>query len=657
MSTDADHWKEKYLDSIQHQDDREAEWQTRFELLRRSLTRTSMAAEGQDQRLDTCLHELRTLLRQDNCDQALNELTPRLEKAMLDNEQRRHERIAQIALSLRHMAEQLRELPNAHSLRRNLKRFCKQLDDRLGRWAELQRIVHELESLQQQILQTPDTPPPRTLLQRLLGLHPVPTTASGFSASAPDSPALNRSPAAPVGAATEVDDEDEDELPTATTTPTPPEDKPAVTEPEPTNAPSTPLIPTAPLALAVTPEPSSTDFIGPLPAATVPILAELNWESDTEPSNEPPPYSSVAVHIEGILLSLLEDLHLPEQWQPQAESLQRRITRGLNWYELVPVLEDLATLLRGLPLFDHQFEDYLKQLNQRLSLMQETVLRVQNGRTQQNQTTEAFEVSLRQQVRSLQTSVDQATDLSSLKQVVEERLDHLLSAIDDYQRQSQANEQRLTESLNQLGDRLTGMESVAVELRGHLEEQQRKAQFDPLTGLPNRTALSERLKREIERWQQRGDSLLLAILDVDHFKRINDTYGHLAGDRVLKILAHRWQEQLRASDFLARYGGEEFILLMPSTPLATGLQVLEQLRTTIEACPFHFKGERLQITVSAGLTAFAKDCSEEQVFEAADQALYQAKHAGRNRVEQREIADLANTPPSSDRWAGFYDEN
>ena len=126
----------------------------------------------------------------------------------------------------------------------------------------------------------------------------------------------------------------------------------------------------------------------------------------------------------------------------------------------------------------------------------------------------------------------------------------------------------------------------------------------------------------------------MAVLDIDHFKRINDGYGHLAGDRVLKIIAGELNRRLRKTDFMARFGGEEFVLLVPATPLEGGLQLLETLRSAVEACPFHFKGEPVTITLSAGIAEFRDGESAETAFERADQALYRAKGAGRNRIEQ-----------------------
>ena len=126
------------------------------------------------------------------------------------------------------------------------------------------------------------------------------------------------------------------------------------------------------------------------------------------------------------------------------------------------------------------------------------------------------------------------------------------------------------------------------------------------------------------RWQRPGYAAL---------KHARRCYGHLAGDKVLKIIATELAKRLRKTDFIARFGGEEFVLLIPGTPLEGAQQLLETLRTAIESCPFHFKGERVTITLSAGVSAFAAGERAEQVFERADQALYRAKRSGRNRID------------------------
>jgi diguanylate cyclase len=122
-------------------------------------------------------------------------------------------------------------------------------------------------------------------------------------------------------------------------------------------------------------------------------------------------------------------------------------------------------------------------------------------------------------------------------------------------------------------------------------------------------------------------------MDIDFFKQVNDSYDHKAGDRVLQLIAKEIKSQLRNTDFAARFGGEEFTLLFPETRPDDALVVMDKLRAHISALPFHFEGNRVTITFSAGLAAFAPDDTEETVFERADRALYSAKDGGRNCVK------------------------
>jgi diguanylate cyclase len=123
------------------------------------------------------------------------------------------------------------------------------------------------------------------------------------------------------------------------------------------------------------------------------------------------------------------------------------------------------------------------------------------------------------------------------------------------------------------------------------------------------------------------------VCDVDLFKRINDAYGHLAGDKVLKIIANSLQRNLRSTDFIARFGGEEFVALMPETSTSEAKIVAEKMRINIEESPFNFKKEPVQITVSFGISEFAEGETAAEVFSRADKALYKAKENGRNQVQ------------------------
>lgn len=158
---------------------------------------------------------------------------------------------------------------------------------------------------------------------------------------------------------------------------------------------------------------------------------------------------------------------------------------------------------------------------------------------------------------------------------------------------------------------------------------------DHLTGMYNRRYLMESLDKEVQRTVRKGGNLSLIILDIDHFKQVNDTYGHLQGDIVLQKVAVQLQRELRSYDTAARYGGEEFISLLPDATLNEAAFVAERIRTAIQALTFRGPLSDLHITVSLGVAIFdSRRCSSVDDFiKLADEALYRAKTGGRNRVE------------------------
>jgi two-component system cell cycle response regulator len=166
------------------------------------------------------------------------------------------------------------------------------------------------------------------------------------------------------------------------------------------------------------------------------------------------------------------------------------------------------------------------------------------------------------------------------------------------------------------------------------EELQRLARFDELTGLCNRRYLLDRLTQEILRAQRYGPPLSLLMLDLDHFKQINDTYGHIVGDIVLATVASLLRDTVRATDIPGRYGGEEFCVVLTETKISGALLLAERLRRGIAAEGFFAVGnERVSVTCSIGLAELQDHVKDPMAFLAlADRALYQAKAAGRNCV-------------------------
>lgn len=241
------------------------------------------------------------------------------------------------------------------------------------------------------------------------------------------------------------------------------------------------------------------------------------------------------------------------------------------------------------------------------------------------------DAEMHHQVTGLQESLDQATDLNELKLSISERLNLIQTRL----RGSRGEAERLVEGFEQRIDSLTAkigdMEEESASLRESVAQARCEAFTDALTGLNNRHAFDCRLEEEFARWRRYNFPLSLIIVDVDHFKKVNDTYGHLAGDKVLHVIGTHLKQATRATDFPARYGGEEFVVLLPEVDLNGARSVAEKIRQAVEEKPFRSGDNRVNITVSCGVASFRQGDARRSSFERADEALYRAKRGGRNR--------------------------
>jgi diguanylate cyclase (GGDEF)-like protein len=189
------------------------------------------------------------------------------------------------------------------------------------------------------------------------------------------------------------------------------------------------------------------------------------------------------------------------------------------------------------------------------------------------------------------------------------------------------------------GDRIKIGPSILKFLSGadaeakYHEEIYRMTIVDGLTQIHNKRALFEALEKELMRARRYERDLSLLMFDIDFFKRINDQYGHLAGDHVLRELARIVQERIRREEVFARYGGEEFVILLPETPLPGAAALAESLRARVANHAFVFQGERIPVTVSIGTALLGEnDKVAADLIQRADEKLYEAKRGGRNRV-------------------------
>jgi diguanylate cyclase len=175
----------------------------------------------------------------------------------------------------------------------------------------------------------------------------------------------------------------------------------------------------------------------------------------------------------------------------------------------------------------------------------------------------------------------------------------------------------------------------------------RRAYYDVLLdGVYNRLAFTEKLEQEVAQFRRYRHPFSLLIFDLDHFKQINDTYGHQAGDQVLKTLATRIKYLLRAGDFFARYGGDELVQILPHTPLSGAALVAERLCNLVRKTTFTASNCPLQLTLSIGIATICGDDTAEALMARADQALYLAKEQGRNQFRTEQVLPTPSPAPS-----------
>lgn len=241
--------------------------------------------------------------------------------------------------------------------------------------------------------------------------------------------------------------------------------------------------------------------------------------------------------------------------------------------------------------------------------------------------------AVQEEMDVIHESIQTMNDIEPLKESVKKNVDAISDHLQSFQEAETSRLKESEEHIKMLTEKIAKMEVDSEHLRSHLEETKQQAFTDVLTSLPNRHAYEVRLAEELARCRRYNTDLCMVVWDVDKFKVINDSYGHAAGDRVLKVIADTLSGCIRETDFLARFGGEEFVLLLPGTDLDATKLVAEKLRETVSETPFHFRDTDVSVTVSGGIAQLHKDETTSSLFERADKALYSAKEKGRNRTE------------------------
>ncbi|MEX1827880.1 diguanylate cyclase [Luteibacter sp. CQ10] len=244
---------------------------------------------------------------------------------------------------------------------------------------------------------------------------------------------------------------------------------------------------------------------------------------------------------------------------------------------------------------------------------------------------QALDASVAHEMRLLGEAALELDDVHDLRERVNASLETIAGCFREFRDREGARLTAYRDRAEKMRMRIEQLETERTALQRSLEREHELSQTDTMIGMPNRLAYEKRVESAYEGWLVTQRPLGIAAIDIDHFKSINDTYGHTAGDAVLRVIGQALLKHVRPVDFVARYGGEEFIIVFEGTEPAESLQVCERLRGKIQHLNFHAARQLVRVTASIGLAHFQPGDTPASVFERADLALYTAKNGGRNR--------------------------
>lgn len=310
----------------------------------------------------------------------------------------------------------------------------------------------------------------------------------------------------------------------------------------------------------------------------------------------------------------IADLSLDEQWlKGQMDALMQASTPPLTLRRLDDVERRLKDVI-------FKQKDAKEHALQAQNEMRDMLAAFIDRLSDMAKSTGSFHEKLEENARQ----IEQAKTLSEIAPVLKE----VISAT-----RNMANQTKTSgDELQVMRDRAIQTDAELVKLHQELDRVSTQARHDPLTGALNRKGLEEAVEREISSVRRKDTPLCMALLDIDNFKKLNDTMGHATGDIALAHLAKVARECMRPQDTLARYGGEEFVILLPDTPLDKGIEAMTRLQRELTKKFFLAGTEKILITFSAGVAQLAPDETGGDAIKRADKAMYLAKRAGKNRV-------------------------
>lgn len=275
---------------------------------------------------------------------------------------------------------------------------------------------------------------------------------------------------------------------------------------------------------------------------------------------------------------------------------------------------------------------FLSTLSDTLATVQASVSSTIASTSDSSKTHDKLNAELKQKIDEMSVDVNDASSLADMKNDVNLKLKQIATTLEKKTKLEEQERQALKDKLATMSEQVQQLEQQSQNFEKRIQEQQEKNFQDALTKLCNRAAFDEHFAKELVRFHHDTFDLAIAVIDLDDFKRINDTYGHTAGDKTLQVIAKALTKVVGKDAFVARYGGEEFVIVFSNIAKPAILKKLDLLRQRVANLPFTFKNNRVNITLSIGVTLIRQEDNVHSAFERADTALYQAKKDGKNKV-------------------------
>jgi len=366
------------------------------------------------------------------------------------------------------------------------------------------------------------------------------------------------------------------------------------------------------------------------PVATRDITAEQTQENDSSIAKEPTEVDAALIEK---ISNTLSALNLSKSHTNELLAIKKKLLNDQSSKQVLQhFLEIFDVIVADFKDEQHSAKNFLTTLSETLTTVQHAVKETLVTQKNSQIANDKVNQKLQNQLIDMTGTVKKALSLEQVKTDINAKLQQIAGTLEQKSTIELQTQQQLASKLNDMAQKVNELEEQSKVFEEKLAEQQRKSMQDALTKLANRAAFDDYFAKAMVRFHHKPFELALIVIDIDDFKKINDTYGHTAGDKTLQVIAKTIVKHVGDDVFVGRYGGEEFVLIYSQTKENKLIKDLNALNKYIARLPFKFKNTKVSITLSIGATHIKADDNIHIAFERSDKAMYQAKAQGKNQV-------------------------